>query len=139
MPDANDLIPIVVVGAHLSGLPLNHQLTTPGGHLVRKGKTAADYRLFELHNTVPPKPGLVRDPTFSGPGLDVEVWELPPMAFGHFVAQIPAPLGIGKVTLDDGSSVSGFLCEAHAVEGARDITAFGGWRAFLASNGSTSP
>jgi hypothetical protein len=134
MPETRDLIPIVVVGAHLSGLPLNHQLTEPGGHLVRKGRTAADYRLFALPNTVPPKPGLVRDPNFAGPGLDVEVWELPAGAFGRFVAQIPAPLGIGKVTLDDGSSAPGFLCESHAVAGAREITAFGGWRAFLASH-----
>jgi allophanate hydrolase len=132
MTDTNDLIPIVVVGAHLSGLPLNHQLTEPGGQLLRRGRTAPDYRLFALPNTTPPKPGLVRDPGFAGPGLDIEVWELPAGAFGRFVAQIPAPLGIGKVTLDDGSAAPGFLCEAHAVVGAREITQFGGWRAFLA-------
>jgi allophanate hydrolase len=127
-----DLIPIVVVGAHLSGLPLNHQLTDPGGHLVREGRTAPDYRLFALPNTVPPKPGLVREPGFEGPGLDVEIWELPADAFGRFVAQIPAPLGIGKIALDDGTAASGFLCEAHAVAEATEITQFGGWRAFLA-------
>jgi allophanate hydrolase len=128
----HDLIPIIVVGAHLSGLPLNHQLTEPGGQLVRQSRTAPDYRLFALPDTVPPKPGLVREPGFKGPGLDVEVWALPPAAFGRFVAQIPAPLGIGKITLDDGSAVSGFLCEAHAITGATEITHFGGWRAFLA-------
>jgi len=128
-----DLIPIVVVGAHLSGLPLNHQLTDPGGYLIRQSRTAPDYRLFALPGTVPPKPGLVREPGFEGPGLDVEVWALPPDAFGRFVAQIPAPLGIGKITLDDGSAVSGFLCEAHAISGATEITPFGGWRAFLAN------
>ncbi len=129
----NELIPIVVVGAHLSGLPLNHELTGPGGHLVKRSRTAADYRLYALPNTTPPKPGLIREPGFAGPGLEVEVWALPPEAFGRFVAKIPAPLGIGKLTLDDGSSVSGFLCEAHALAGATEITEFGGWRAYLAS------
>jgi allophanate hydrolase len=129
----NELIPIVVVGAHLSGLPLNHELTGPGGHLLKRSRTAADYRLYALPNTTPPKPGLVREPGFAGPGLEVEVWALPPEAFGRFVAKIPAPLGIGKLTLDDGSSVSGFLCEAHALAGATEITQFGGWRAYLAS------
>jgi allophanate hydrolase len=133
MADPNDLIPIIVVGAHLSGLPLNHQLTEPGGHLIRTGRTAADYRLFALPNTTPPKPGLIREPGFAGPGLDVEVWALPAGAFGRFVAQIPAPLGIGKITLEDGSTASGFLCEAHAIAGATEITHFGGWRAFLAA------
>lgn len=126
------LLPIVVVGAHLSGMPLNPQLTTPGGHLVKTCRTAGDYRLFALPNTIPPKPGLVREPGFAGPGLEVEVWALPPAAFGQFVANIPAPLGIGKVSLDDGSVVSGFLCESHALEGAEEITSFGGWRAFIA-------
>ena len=129
----NELIPIVVVGAHLSGLPLNHELTGSGGHLVKRSRTAADYRLYALPNTTPPKPGLIREPGFAGPGLEVEVWVLPADAFGRFVAKIPAPLGIGKLTLDDGSSVSGFLCEAHALAGATEITQFGGWRAYLAS------
>jgi allophanate hydrolase len=129
----NELIPIVVVGAHLTGLPLNHELTGPGGHLVKRSRTAGDYRLYALPNTTPPKPGLIREPGFAGPGLEVEVWALPAEAFGRFVAKIPAPLGIGKLTLDDGSSVSGFLCEAHALTGATEITQFGGWRAYLAS------
>ena len=133
MSDPNDLIPIVVVGAHLSGLPLNHQLTDPGGRLIRPGRTAPDYRLYALPNTAPPKPGLVREPGFQGPGLDIEIWALPPVAFGRFVAQIPAPLGIGKIILDDGSTASGFLCEAYAIAGAKEITQFGGWRAFLAT------
>lgn len=129
---AGGLLPIVVVGAHLSGLPLNPQLTASGGQLLRRCRTAPDYRLFALPNTSPPKPGMVREPGFSGPGLEVEVWSLPSDAFGRFVADIPAPLGIGKVSLDDGTTVSGFLCEAHAVTGAEEITRFGGWRAFLA-------
>jgi allophanate hydrolase len=123
---------IAVVGAHLSGLPLNPELTGSGGQLLKRCRTAPDYRLFALPNTTPPKPGLVRQPGFVGPGLEVEVWSLPSDAFGRFVAKIPAPLGIGKVTLEDGSAVSGFLCEAHAVADAEDITRFGGWRAFLA-------
>lgn len=126
-----NLLPIVVVGAHLSGLPLNPQLTSTGGKLLRSCRTAPDYRLFALPNTTPPKPGMVREPGFAGPGLEVEVWSLPSDAFGRFVANIPAPLGVGKITLDDGSAVSGFLCEAHAVADAEEITRFGGWRAFL--------
>ena len=127
------MVPIVVVGAHLTGMPLNKELTGPGGNLLRTCRTAPDYKLFALPNTTPPKPGLVREPGFAGPGLAVEVWELPPAAFGQFVARIPAPLGIGKVTLDDGSSVSGFLCEAHVLGGAQEITHHGGWRAYIAS------
>lgn len=126
-----DLLSIVVVGAHLSGMPLNPQLTTPGGYLLKKCRTAADYRLFALPNTTPPKPGLIREPGFAGPGLEVEVWALPAAAFGKFVADIPAPLGVGKISLDDGTSVSGFLCEAHAVKDAEEVTRFGGWRAFI--------
>jgi allophanate hydrolase len=84
-----------------------------------------------LPNTVPPKPGLIREPGFAGNGLEVEVWALPPAAFGNFVQKIPSPLGIGKVTLEDGSSISGFLCEAHAVTGAEEVTALGGWRAYV--------
>jgi allophanate hydrolase len=127
------LLPIVVVGAHLTGLPLNHELSGAGGKFVRACRTAADYRLYALPNTTPPKPGMVRQPGYSGPGLEIEVWALPADAFGKFVAKIPAPLGIGKVALEDGSSVSGFLCEAHALDAAEEITAFGGWRSFLAS------
>jgi len=134
----NNLLPIVVVGAHLSGLPLNIQLTDNGGTLVRRARTAPDYRLFALPDTVPPKPGLIRDPSFAGPGLDVEVWMLPADSFGRFVANIPAPLGVGKITLDDGSAVTGFLCESHAVIAAKEITAFGGWRAYLAAGATTA-
>jgi allophanate hydrolase len=130
-PD-DGLVSLVVVGAHLSGMPLNHELTGPGGRLVKACRTAPDYRLFVLPNTTPPKPGLIRAPGFAGPGLAVEVWKVTPEAFGRFVQNIPAPLGIGKVTLDDGAQVSGFLCEPYAVEGAREVTDFGGWRDFIA-------
>lgn len=123
------LIPIVVVGAHLSGEPLNHQLTSAGGTLLRACRTAPEYRLYALPGTVPPKPGLVRVAD-GGVAIEVEVWALPPAAFGAFVAAIPAPLGIGKLRLEDGELASGFLCETHAVAGAEDISAHGGWRAF---------
>lgn len=130
-PAEDNLVQIVVVGAHLTGMPLNHELTTPGGTLVKTCRTAKDYRLYVLPNTTPPKPGLIREPGFEGEGLEVEVWALPAEAFGKFVQKIPAPLGIGKLTLDDGSSVSGFMCEAHAVIGAQEITRLGGWRAYI--------
>ncbi|MBH0237197.1 allophanate hydrolase [Methylobrevis albus] len=128
-----DRIPIVVVGAHLTGMPLNHELTNLDARLVRTAKTAPDYRLFALAGTVPPKPGLVREPGFDGPGLAVEVWSLDPAGFGRFINGIPQPLGIGKLKLDDGSLVSGFVCEPAALEGAIEVTSFGGWRAYVAS------
>ncbi|WP_018896812.1 allophanate hydrolase [Rhizobium sp. 2MFCol3.1] len=132
-------IPIVVVGAHLTGMPLNHELTTLGGRLVKTCRTAGDYRLFALSGTVPAKPGLIREPGFAGNGLEVEVWTLPADGFGRFVQKIPAPLGIGKVALDDGASISGFLCEAHAVAGAVEVTSHGGWRAYIASLKASAP
>ncbi|MDB5644555.1 allophanate hydrolase [Methylobacterium sp.] len=130
----DDRIPLVVVGAHLTGLALNHQLQDLGAIFLRATRTAPDYRLFALPGTVPPKPGLLREPGHAGPGLEVEIWALDPASFGRFAAAIPAPLGIGKVTLADGQSASGFLCEAHAVAGAPEITHHGGWRAYLAAN-----
>jgi allophanate hydrolase len=122
-----------VVGAHLSGQPLNWQLTGRGGWLVRASKTSPEYRLYALPGTAPPKPGLVRDPGFQGPGIELEVWMLPASQYGSFVAGIPAPLGIGTVTLENGDTVQCFLCESHALAGAREVTQFGGWRAFLAA------
>jgi allophanate hydrolase len=121
---------LVVVGAHLSGMPLNGELVERGGRLSARTRTACDYRLYALANTTPPKPGLVREVGFEGPGLDVEVWELPVAAFGDFVSRVPAPLVIGKVTLSTGEQLSGFLCEPRALAGAEDITHFGGWRSF---------
>ncbi|MET0258524.1 MAG: allophanate hydrolase [Methylobacterium sp.] len=128
-----DRISVAVVGAHLTGMPLNGELTGLGGRLVRAARTAPFYRLYALPGTVPAKPGLVRDPGFKGPGLAIEVWSLDPAGFGRFVAGIPQPLGIGKLTLDDGSEVSGFVCEPAAVAGALEVTGFGGWRAYVAS------
>lgn len=125
-------VELSVVGAHLSGQPLNHQLTSRGARLLRTCRTATDYQLYALSNTKPPKPGLVRRPGFTGPGIETEVWGLSFAAFGEFTAEVPAPMGIGTVVLDDGSTAKGFLCEVAALDGAREITAFGGWRAFLA-------
>jgi len=132
----DDSVAIAVVGAHLTGMPLNHELTTLGGSLVKTCRTAGDYRLFVLPNTAPQKPGLLREPGHEGNGLEIEVWALPPDGFGRFVARIPAPLGIGKVTLEDGSDVSCFLCEAYAVKDAEEITGLGGWRNYI---GTKSP
>lgn len=126
-------IRIAVVGAHLSGQPLHHEIADRGATLVASTRTAPCYRLFAL-DTTPPKPGLVRQGAGEpgGASIEVEVWELGAGAFGDFVSRIPAPLGIGKLLLDDGSEVSGFICEPYAIEGAREITQFGGWRAFRA-------
>ncbi|MNE51824.1 Allophanate hydrolase [compost metagenome] len=122
---------VAVVGAHLTGMPLNFQLTSRDAVLVEQTRTAADYRLFALPGTVPPKPGLVRSQ--DGAPLIVELWDVPLARFGEFVAEIPPPLGIGNLQLEDGRWVKGFICEPYALEGARDITGFGGWRAFIAS------
>jgi allophanate hydrolase len=121
---------VAVCGAHMSGLPLNHQLTERGGRLVRQCRTARLYRFYALPGGPPARPGLLRGE--PGHAIEVEVWELPAEAFGAFVDGIPPPLGIGTVELEDGEQVKGFLCEAHAVARARDITELGSWRRFLA-------
>jgi allophanate hydrolase len=123
---------IAVVGAHLSGMPLNHQLTDLGANLVRATRTAPSYTLYAIPETTPPKPGLVR--SGNGHAIELEVWEISHEGFGIFIAGIPAPLGIGTIELEDGSTVQGFLCEAHAVDGARDVSEYGGWRAYMRSN-----
>lgn len=120
---------VAVCGAHMSGLPLNHQLTERGARLVRACRTAAHYRLYALTEMVPPRPGMVR--AERGGAIEVEVWEMPAARFGDFVDAISAPLGIGTVTLEDGREVRGFLCEAYAVQDAREITELGSWRAFV--------
>jgi allophanate hydrolase len=128
---------VAVVGAHLSGQPLNGQLVERGATLMEKTRTATGYRLYALSGTSPPKPGLVFDGSGAG-GIEVEVWEMDQATFGSFVALIPAPLGIGTVTLADGRNVQGFICEAYATRNAEDITAFGGWRAWLAARAPTA-
>jgi allophanate hydrolase len=130
---ATERVRVAVVGAHLSGMPLNSQLTERQATRIADTHTAACYRLYALPGTVPPKPALLRVAPDAGAAIAVEVWEMPASAFGSFVALVPAPLCIGTVTLADGSQVQGFLCESHAVSGARDITALGGWRAYMAT------
>ncbi|HET6146481.1 MAG TPA: allophanate hydrolase, partial [Polyangia bacterium] len=128
---------VAVVGAHLSGQPLNHQLIELDGRLVRTCRTSSHYRLYALPGTVPPKPGLLRvGGESAGAAIEVEVWRLGRARFGEFFARVPAPLCLGTIELEDGSRVAGFLCEAHATAGARDISSFGGWRNFLASTRS---
>jgi allophanate hydrolase len=129
---AVDTVRVAVVGAHLSGLPLNGQLVERGARLERATRTAPRYRLFALPGTVPPKPGLVRVAD-GGAAIDVEVWQVPVAAYGSFVALVPAPLGIGSIELHDGSVVQGFLCESAATTDATDITRHGGWRAYQAT------
>lgn len=125
---------LLVVGGHLSGQPLNGQLTGLGARLAETCRTAPLYGLYALPG-MPRRPGMVRRSDGTGVSVEGEVWEMTYEAFGRFVAAIPAPLGVGAVELSDGRSVCGFLCEACAVEGAPDISAFGGWRAFIASEG----
>ncbi len=127
---------VAVVGAHLSGMPLNAQLTTRGAVLVGAAQTAACYRLFALPGTMPPKPGLLRIDDAAGTAgarIALELWDMPVAHFGSFVAEIPAPLGIGTLQLDNGSLVKGFICEPFALAGAQDISSFGGWRGYVAS------
>lgn len=129
---APSAIRLVVVGAHLSGMPLNGQLTTAGGQLEQACRTAPEYRLFALAGGDPPRPALVR----VGPGgsaIDVEVWRLPPAGFARVVDSVKPPLAIGRVALDVGVEVAGFVCEPAALVEARDISEFGGWRAYRAA------
>jgi allophanate hydrolase len=122
---------IAVVGAHLSGMPLNGQLTERGARLLQATRTRPDYRLFALADSVPPKPGLLRVAPSQGHCIDVEVWEMPVQHYGSFVALIPPPLGIGTLALESGDQVQGFLCEPQSLLEARDISHFGGWRRYV--------
>ncbi len=124
--------PILVCGAHMSGLPLNHQLTDKGASLAKRCKTATKYRLYALPDTTPPKPGMARDEA-SGVSIDVEIWDLPHSQWSAFLQEIPSPLGIGTVELEDGSSVKGFICEPYAIKEAKDVSEFGSWRNYINS------
>jgi allophanate hydrolase len=124
-------VKLAVVGAHLAAMPLHWQLTSRGARLVRRCRTSADYSLYAMAASTPPKPALVWTGA-GGAAIEVEVYELDVEAFGSFVAEVPAPLAIGTVTLDDGTSVKGFVAEPRALTGAKNITHLGGWRAYIA-------
>ena len=130
---AGSTVRIAVVGAHLSGMPLNGQLIERGARLLEATSTAPDYRLYALRGTAPLKPGLLRVAPGEGGSIAIEIWEMPVAAYGSFVALIGAPLGIGTLRLADGGTVQGFLCEACDTAGQPDITAHGGWRAWIAA------
>ncbi len=129
----SDDIELAVVGAHLSGMPLNHQLQTLGAKFIRAVKTSPDYQLYALAGQTIPKPGLQRGDAGQGSAIEVEVWSLSPAAFGKFVAAIPPPLGIGTLELADGTKPKGFLVEKIGLTDAIDISHFGGWRAYIKS------
>jgi allophanate hydrolase len=130
-------VELAVVGAHLSGGPLNHELRRLEAQLLRTTRTAGDYRLYALADTSPAKPGLVRSPGAGGQGIEVEVWGIAASRLGELLADVPPPLAIGTVELNDARWVKGFLCEGHAVAGARDISSFGGWRNYLRETAET--
>ena len=127
------MIEIAVVGAHLTGLPLNHELTSRGGEFLRAVRTEPSYRLHALAGGPPRRPGLLRIAAGTGHAIEAEVWALPDAGFGAFVAAIPAPLCIGTLRLDDGTTPKGFLVEPEGLHGGEEISRFGGWRAFVAS------
>ena len=129
-PTAPGCISVAVLGAHLSGQPLNGQLTQRGARLLKTCRTAPGYRFYALEGAIP-KPGLIREDSFAGPGIEVEVWAVPEDQFGSFVAAVPPPLGIGNAVLENGETVKCFICEPYAVANAREITHFGGWRKYL--------
>lgn len=129
-PATEAVLPIAVVGAHLSGMPLNGQLTERGATLREATHTAPLYRLFALPGTTPPKPGLQRVAD-GGAAIAVEVWDMPVRQVGSFLALVPPPLGLGSLQLADGRVVHGFICEGHVLASATDVTRFGGWRAYV--------
>jgi allophanate hydrolase len=122
---------MAVVGAHLTGQPLNWQMTQRKARLLRATRTNGDYRLYAVPNTTPPKPGLVYEPGFGGQGIEVEVWAMPEDTVGSFLNAIPPPLSLGTLRLADGSTVKGFLCEPAGIAGAQEITHLGGWRKYI--------
>jgi len=134
----SERIVVAVVGAHLSGMPLNSELVSLGARFVGKTTTTRDYKLYALADSQPPKPGLLRVPAGQGYLIEVETWEMAIEDFGRFVALVKPPLSIGTLTLAGGRAVKGFLVEAIAIAQARDISSFGGWRAFI-RNQQTAP
>lgn len=131
--DDDNTITVAVVGAHLTGMPLNNQLIERNAVLLEATHTAPCYRLYALANTVPPKPGLIRNEKDGGDSIPIELWQMPIQHFGSFVSLIPAPLGIGSLETVDGRWVKGFICEPWAIDDATDITELGGWRHYIAA------
>ncbi|MFY9989382.1 MAG: allophanate hydrolase [Chthoniobacterales bacterium] len=134
-----DGVMLAVVGAHLTGEPLNYQLPDLSARFVACTRTAPIYRLFALQGTSPAKPGLVQVNPGTGSSIEVEVWEMPVHEFGKFVQSVLSPLSIGTVHLENGQQVKGFLCEGIATNGAADITEFGGWKNYLKNLSDPSP
>ena len=128
---------LAVAGAHMSGLPLNSQLTDRGARLLRTARTAPHYRLYALPGAGVRRPGLVRAPG-AGASIELELWEIAPAALGSLIGLVPAPLAVGRVELIDGTDVTGFVCEGYAGAGAEDVTAYGGWRAYLDRAGAAA-
>lgn len=128
-PISQHHIRVAVVGAHLTGMPLNFQLTTRDAVHIETTTTSKNYALYALNGTVPPKPGLARQQ--DGQSIIVELWDVPTARFGEFVAEIPTPLGMGNVELEDGRWVKGFICEPYGIDDAENISHFGGWRAYI--------
>jgi allophanate hydrolase len=124
-------VELAVVGAHLSGMALNHELTSLGARFLRAVRTAPDYRLFALDGTKPARPGLLRIAKGEGTAIETEVWAMSAEAFGTFVSKIPAPLSIGTATFEDKSIAKCFLVEAESIRGAQDISFLGGWRKYM--------
>ncbi|MGD0835327.1 MAG: allophanate hydrolase [Polyangia bacterium] len=131
-------ISLGVLGAHLSGEPLNYQLVDAGATFVRSTRTASRYHLFELQGMTPTRPGLVCSATGQGTAIELEIWRLPPDRFGLFISRIPPPLCVGSIELEDGQRVQGFLCEHYALLQAKDISSFGGWRPYRRFLATTS-
>jgi hypothetical protein len=128
-PRMSKTMELAIVGAHLSGFPLNHTLTDLNATFETLTTTSPSYRLYELRESTPAKPGLLR---VSGDGacIEIEIWSMPIDAVGRFLDAIPSPLGLGSIEILDGRWVKGFICEPYGLQNARDITEFGGWRGF---------
>jgi len=133
------MIEIAVVGAHLTGLPLNHELVAQGGVFLRAVGTRPCYRFYALAGGPPRRPGLLRVPDREGASIATEVWSLTDEGFGRFVAAIPSPLCIGTLRLNDGTTPKGFLVEPEGIVGAEDITRYGGWRNYLGAIAAPTP
>jgi allophanate hydrolase len=126
------MIHVAVCGAHMTGLPLNPQLTNLGASFVEATSTSADYKLYKLNGFTPARPGLIRVLS-GGTEIALEIWALPIKHYGTFVSGVPAPLGFGTLTLADGRTVNGFLCEHYATLDAVDISHLGGWLNYLSA------